>query len=117
MSRPPTLRGERSRPRGGLTLPKSSGSGNEQITSQKAAPQGLKTNIMTKNTHARSHAASNDMGKIDVKFIADEAKLLFDELNQIRNKKQARQWVKSIPDGYERPLFFLIALNRIKNII
>ena len=56
VSRPPTLRGERSRPRGGLTLPISSGSGNELlITSHKAAPAGAENdNIMTnKLIHAR----------------------------------------------------------------
>ena len=113
VSRPPTLRGERSRPRGGLTLPKSSGSGNEQITSQKAAPQGLKTNIMTnKITHARSDKNKNVIEGVELK--TKLAQTYLSELDNISSEQEALYWARGVPMEIARTLFLLVALKKTK---
>lgn len=118
VSRPPTLRGERSRPRGGLTLPKSSGSGIEQITSQKAAPAGVENdNIMTnKLIHARSGNIPYKKGDINegVELIEKLSEIYAQEFREIKTKKDAIRWIDSIPRGYEKPILATLAFDMLR---
>lgn len=87
-----------------------------KITSQKAAPQGLKTNIMTnKITHARSGNISDKNKDVieGVELKIKIAKPYYEELCYVKNEDEAVLWAQSIPNGIERTLLFLIALNRL----
>lgn len=121
VSRPPTLRGERSRPRGGLTLPKSSGSGNEQITSQKAAPAGVENdNIMTnKLIHARSGNISNKKKDVieGVELKTKLAQTYLSELDNISSEQEALYWARGVPMEIARTLFLLVALKKTKRCV
>lgn len=118
VSRPPTLRGERSRPRGGLTLPISSGSGNEHTTSQKAAPAGAENdNIMTnKLIHARSGIIPYKKGNINegVELIEKLSEIYAQEFREIKTKKDAIRWIDSIPRGYEKPILATLAFDMLR---
>ena len=116
VSRPPTLRGERSRPRGGLTLPISSGSGNEHTTSQKAAPAGAENdNIMTnKLIHAQNIPEKQENVDREVELKTKLAQTYLSELDNISSEQEALYWARGIPMEIARTLFLLVALKKTK---
>ena len=59
----------------------------------------------------------NEVEKIPetVKYFVDETEFLLKEFKGIKTVKQAKKWIKSIPEGFERLLIFAILLERIKD--
>ena len=45
------------------------------------------------------------------------AKTYLEELKDLKNDREAKEWLASVPDGLERVLLFLLALDRVKNSV
>lgn len=45
------------------------------------------------------------------------AKTYLEELKNLKNDREAKEWLASVPDGLERVLLFLLALDRVKNSV
>lgn len=48
-------------------------------------------------------------------LIVNETEFFLREFKEIKTIEQAKDWIKSFPDGFEKPLLFMLLLERIQN--
>ena len=114
MSRPPTLEGERSRSRGGLTLPINSDSGIERQYTRRWHVAGEKDAKMEKKNN-RSRLNQSTVCGVDLALKIKLAQTYLDEHKGLKNEEELLQWTRGIPSEILRILVLFIALNEFKS--
>lgn len=65
----------------------------------------------------RSRLNQSTVCGVDLALKVKLAQTYLDELKGLKNEEEIKEWFSSIPEGLERILLFLLALDRVKDSV
>ena len=65
----------------------------------------------------RSRLDQSTVCGVDLALKVKLAQTYLDELKGLKNEEEIKEWFSSIPEGLERILLFLLALDRVKDSV
>lgn len=65
----------------------------------------------------RSRLNQSTVCGVDLALKIKLAQTYLDELKGLKNEEEIKEWFSSIPEGLERILLFLLALDRVKDSV
>lgn len=70
-----------------------------------------------KKKNNRSRLDQSTVCGVDLALKVKLAQTYLDELKGLKNEEEIKEWFSSIPEGLERILLFLLALDRVKDSV